>query len=127
MASVWAVIEDKQRILLVQRSAQTSRPGQWCLPGGGIHVGEDAEAACVREVAEEVGLRAKVLGLLANYTDQYFFRCTIEEGEVHLKANECQAYAWVKPESMLELGPIMDLKKIRPILAQLGYCCSGME
>ena len=127
MASVWAVIKHHQRILLVQRSERTRRPGQWCLLGGGIHVGEDAEAACVREVAEEVGLRAQVLGLLASYTDQYFFRCKVEAGEVCVKANECQAYVWVRPAHMLDLGPIMDLKRIRPILGQLGYCCSSTE
>ncbi|WP_083917854.1 NUDIX domain-containing protein [Uliginosibacterium gangwonense] len=59
MASVWAVIEDRQHILLVQRSERTRRPGQWRRPGGGIHAGEGAEAACAREVAEEVGLCAR--------------------------------------------------------------------
>ena len=75
MSSAWAVIERQGRVLFTRRSARTSRPGQWCLPGGGIHVGESAAAACVREVHEEVGLQARVIRPLLTEDDQHFFLC----------------------------------------------------
>jgi 8-oxo-dGTP pyrophosphatase MutT (NUDIX family) len=42
-------------VLLVRHSYQS--PGRWMLPGGGLARDESAEAAAVREVAEETGCR----------------------------------------------------------------------
>jgi len=44
--------------------------GQWALPGGRLDPGEDAVAAALREMDEEIGVRlvsADVLGLLDDY------------------------------------------------------------
>ena len=121
MASVWAAIEKDRKFLLVQRSFASSRPAQWCFPGGGIHVGESPEIACVREVAEEVGLKATILGSLAVFPGQQYFHCVIEQGPIQLKANECQAYEWVEPSALLSVGEIMELRKVIHVLQLLGY------
>lgn len=54
------VRDDAGRLLLVLR-AHPPAAGSWSLPGGRIEPGESAEAACVREVAEETGLTVAVV------------------------------------------------------------------
>ena len=58
--------------LLITRRASTLRnhAGQWALPGGRRDPGESAEAAALRELAEETGVQVgpdAVLGLLDDY------------------------------------------------------------
>jgi len=121
MASAWAVIEEDRKVLLVQRSNSTSRPSQWCFPGGGIRAGESAETACVREVHEEVGLKAQVTRNLLSTADQTYFLCRVESNLIQLDPSECQAFAWVEPRSMLRIGAIMELRKVVQVLKTLGY------
>lgn len=57
----YALIFDGQRILLCRLSKEvTAHAGSWTLPGGGLEFGEHPEAALIREVAEETGLRVAV-------------------------------------------------------------------
>ena len=56
---VGAVIVDGSRVLLVKR-AQEPLKGEWSLPGGAVELGETLEAAVVREVGEETGLKIEV-------------------------------------------------------------------
>ena len=50
-------------VLLIRRGAPP-RLGEWSLPGGRIEWGEGAEAAALRELREETGVEAELLGLL---------------------------------------------------------------
>jgi ADP-ribose pyrophosphatase YjhB (NUDIX family) len=56
-----AVFRDRQ-VLLVERGKGPSS-GLWSLPGGHIEPGETAAAAALREVTEETGITAELLGL----------------------------------------------------------------
>jgi 8-oxo-dGTP diphosphatase len=49
-------------VLLVERG-KGALPGTWSLPGGHIEPGERAMAAALREVGEETGIEADILGL----------------------------------------------------------------
>lgn len=49
------------RLLLVRAGPRSTRPGTWCLPGGGIEHGEHPVDALTREVAEETGLAVAVV------------------------------------------------------------------
>jgi 8-oxo-dGTP pyrophosphatase MutT (NUDIX family) len=52
------------KILLTRRTDN----GRWCLPGGGMEVGESLEECCMREVWEETGLTVRVVCLLGIYS-----------------------------------------------------------
>jgi len=49
-------------VLLVERG-KGPKTGLWSLPGGHIEPGETAAAAAAREVAEETGISARIMGL----------------------------------------------------------------
>ncbi|MBI3329907.1 MAG: NUDIX domain-containing protein [Nitrospinae bacterium] len=51
------------RLLMVRRASRRGR-GNWQVPGGFIEPDETIEAAVVREVAEEAGVQAEVVGVL---------------------------------------------------------------
>ncbi|MDB5457571.1 MAG: hydrolase [Caulobacter sp.] len=51
------------QVLLIKRG-NPPRQGQWSLPGGRVEWGETTAAAALRELAEETGVVAKLLGLV---------------------------------------------------------------
>ena len=51
-------------VLLIRRGT-APRLGEWSLPGGRIEYGETLAAAAARELYEETGVEAELLGLLA--------------------------------------------------------------
>ena len=54
------VVSDSEgRVLILRRAAETTRGGDWCLPGGKIDYGDTVEQAAARELVEETALRAK--------------------------------------------------------------------
>lgn len=57
-------------VLLIRRGTKPMM-GEWSLPGGRIEFGETAEAAALRELMEETGLTARLLGL-AEVVDAIF-------------------------------------------------------
>jgi 8-oxo-dGTP diphosphatase len=50
-------------VLLVERS-KPPRAGLWSLPGGHIEAGETAASAALRELTEETGVTAELVGLV---------------------------------------------------------------
>jgi len=50
-------------VLLIKRG-NPPRQGQWSLPGGRIEWGETSEVAALRELVEETGVKAELLGLI---------------------------------------------------------------
>jgi len=52
-----------EEVLLVKR-AKPPLQGSWSLPGGKIRWGETAVAAALRELGEETGIEAEIVGLI---------------------------------------------------------------
>jgi 8-oxo-dGTP diphosphatase len=85
---VTAIIRHDGKVLLTRRREGTHLAGFWEFPGGKAHPGESMEAALIREVREEIGVRIKVGSLIDEethtYTDRtvhlHFFNAHIVEG-----------------------------------------------
>ena len=86
------IIQDG-RILL----SYESKTDQWMLPGGGLEDGEDEQACCIREVAEEAGILIQPSECQLEideyyegwkWVNRYFFGTVTGETEIRLTDRE---------------------------------------
>jgi 8-oxo-dGTP diphosphatase len=62
------IFDNEGRVLLIKRKNEPFK-GSYALPGGFVDIGETVEAACRREVQEEVGIELGDLSLIGVYSD----------------------------------------------------------
>jgi 8-oxo-dGTP pyrophosphatase MutT (NUDIX family) len=116
--------------LLTRRAPRlSSHPGQWALPGGRVEPGESAIAGALRELDEEVGVRAteaQVLGCLDDYPTRSGYVITpvvVWAGESASLAPDPQEVAAVYrvPLGVLEHPDVPHLRQIpesdRPVIS----------
>ncbi len=102
---VAAVVWDGPRLLLTQRPPGGPLGLLWEFPGGKVERGETPEAALVREVREELGVRAEARETLAVHAHDYphgasvevtFIRCTLS-GRAFTCSRAVHAWRWIEP------------------------------
>lgn len=107
---IFRVVAQQVEVALIA----TDRGGRWGLPKGHVNRGETAEAAAMREVAEETGLEGAIVQHLA--TIEYWFRAgssrvhkyvdlfllRYERGEVRPQEAEVDDARWFPLEEALQ-------------------------
>ena len=81
---VCALIVRDGRVLIAQRPAGKHLALKWEFPGGKVEPGEEAAAALVREIREELGCEIDVTAALPSAVHRY------ERGEIELIPFICQ-------------------------------------
>lgn len=89
------ILDASNRLLLIHRN--TKKRTQWELPGGKIEDGEDTEAAAIRELSDELGIRVNIVRKLGSKTFKE------EEYEMH--------YTWF----------LANIKNGEPILQEITF------
>jgi 8-oxo-dGTP diphosphatase len=102
------LLDPEGSVLLAKRPEGRELAGLWEFPGGKVEPGEMPEEALVRELEEELGVRAKRENLVPltfvshAYEDFHLlmplYLCAQWEGSV--VAKEGQALAWVRPDEL---------------------------
>lgn len=119
---VAAVIERADELLVSLRHPKGPRPSQWEFPGGKVERGESEHQALVREIREELGVRAKIGALVRRHIHSYpdadveiaFYRTQIVEGTPHPHA--MAEIRWVPRR---ELETLDFLEADRPFVGEL--------
>ena len=75
---VAAILERDGRILIGQRTTKQSHPLKWEFPGGKVEPGETPEQAVVRELDEELAIRAADISEITRYRYSYPGKSPIE-------------------------------------------------
>ena len=120
---VAALIMDASGRVLATQCAPHKHGGGWEFPGGKIEPGEEAAAAVVREIAEELSLHVEVERLLhtvewdypAFHLRMFCYVCRVLAGELSLKehvaarwltADELQAVDWLPAD--VDVLPVLE-------------------
>jgi 8-oxo-dGTP diphosphatase len=120
-----ALLWQEEQVLIAQRPPQVANGSLWELPGGKIEFGERPEQCLLRELAEELGLAAKVgpiYGVFSHLpTDDLQILLVVyhcQPGELAPRPLQCQQFRWVTPSVALSypLAPL-DRKIIRQLAA----------
>lgn len=106
------IFREDGAFLLGRRAPGTFYAGYWEFPGGKVEAGEDAAGALVRELDEELGIRARRVEPWIVRRHDYehacvtlrFFRVTAWEGEVNDHVHD--ALAWQFP-GRCEVSPML--------------------
>ena len=109
---VGAIVRDADGRVLLIRRANPPAQGQWSLPGGRVEPGEDWEAACVRELVEETGVRGSVERLVgevrrdaptgAIYVIRDFLVSPVGD-VVPVASDDAMDAGWFTPEELIAL------------------------
>jgi 8-oxo-dGTP diphosphatase len=112
-----AVVRDG-KVLYVRRNYEPHK-GTWTLPGGYVEHTETLDEAVVRELREETGIDARVLGVVGVRTRWgeaggavlVIFRCELIAGEPHADDYEITAADFLDADQIAALEPVFPLSR----------------
>jgi 8-oxo-dGTP diphosphatase len=117
-----ALYDSQGRVLIAQRPPGRALAGRWEFPGGKLHDGEEAYAALVRELREELGVDTRAAERLMRYRVEYPGRVIwldmwiVTDWSGTPSGRDGQALKWVEPARL----PGEDiLEADQPIVAAL--------
>lgn len=120
--AVAVLIEHEGRVLMIQRAAHIPLGGYWTMVSGRVEPGESLEAACHREVLEEVGLTITLgpsfhSGITSNGRFHLtYFSARLLGGALALDPEEVADARWLTHEETDALTPM--LETTRAVLRQ---------
>jgi 8-oxo-dGTP diphosphatase len=123
-----AIVRDGQ-LLAARRTTPPEAAGRWELPGGKVDAGETADAAVVREVAEELGCEAAVEHWLEHgepFGETHLLLvavCRLVTGEP-AAGDDHDALRWLGPD---DLDDVDWLEPDRPFLPAVRAVLLGSE
>ena len=103
---VW-IINNKDEILIQQRLATAKKcPNMWETASGGATAGDDALTGAMRELEEELGIKAnkknlRFIGSFArinDFVEVFLLKSNVKIEKLKLQEDEVQAAKWVKIE-----------------------------
>ena len=109
------VIRQRREVFEILLVTSRSRPGRWILPKGSAEPGETVEVTATREIAEEAGVRGKLvekLGVVRRPTQHITFFLFHYEDEVRWAENTIRERRWVdlrKAERYLRQSDLHDI------------------
>ncbi len=106
------------KVLYVRRNYEPNK-GTWTLPGGYAEHTETLDEAVVRELREETGIEARVLGVVgvrsrwgeAGGAVLVIFRCELVAGEPQADDHEISAAEFFDAEQIATLTPVFPLSR----------------
>lgn len=108
---VW-ITNDKGELLVQQRLATAHKfPNMWAVTGGAVKAGESSLAGALRELSEELGIKANKdeMKFIASYrrkfdyVDVWLLNKNIDIKDIKLQEDEVQAVKWVTLEEFEEM------------------------
>lgn len=119
-------------LLIAQRPGGKWQAGRWEFPGGKIEAGESAADAAHRELAEELGVRARHLIGVDSFRHDYPDRSVeivlwlVTDFEGEPRGLDGQALRWVAPAELVHSDLLeADQPMIEPLLAALSGVTLG--
>ncbi|MBR3229513.1 MAG: NUDIX domain-containing protein [Bacilli bacterium] len=114
---VW-ITNDQGELLLQQRLATAHKfPNMWSVTGGAVQAGESSLDGVLRELSEELGIKAdkEEMKFLASYrrkfdyVDVWLLNRNIDVKNIKMQEDEVQAVKWV---TMEEFEKMLENKKV---------------
>lgn len=122
------ITDARGRVLLARRGEGRELAGLWEFPGGKVEPGEAPEAALVRELEEELGIRVEVdapLMVVPHQTPSRRLHLDvrrIRRWQGTPKGVEGQALAWVQPDKLVRYSMPAPDRPIVAALLQADHC-----